>query len=102
MNSYSLMGIITSVVLMVPVIVIGALRLFPHRSFFALSLYYLLMCIQNLMKQNVISVPYSVYHPLGLINNFLYATLMLLFLLFFSISELLTICIMTTLFIFLC
>jgi hypothetical protein len=101
MNPHSLMGIIASVVLLIPVIMIGALRLFLHRSFLALSVYYFLVCIQNLMKQNAISVPGSFYHSLGLIDNFLDAPLMLLFLVFFSTSALKTKRIMITLFIFL-
>ena len=40
MNSYSLLGIISSIALFLPVALVIILKLFSNRSFLALALYY--------------------------------------------------------------
>ena len=87
---HSVLGILSSITLFVPVIIILTLRLFTNRSFLALAIYYVIVSVQNLMSQNVIVTPKSVYHSFGIINNFLDAPLMLLFLIFFTTSTLMT------------
>jgi len=88
MNFNSAIGMISSIALFVPVLLILAFRLFTNRSFLALAIYYLIVCIETLMKYNVINVSKSMYQSLGIIDNFLDAPLLLLFLMFFSPSQL--------------
>jgi len=90
MSSHSILGIISSIVLFIPFILIIALRLFTYRSFLALGVYYLTAGFYNLITQNVIDAPVSFSRPVGIINNLVDAPLVLLFLLFFSTSTLMT------------
>src|SRR6266540_2286593 len=98
---HSILGIISSIALFIPIIIILTLKLFTNRSFLALAIYYLIVSVQNLMKQNVIITPKWLYQSFGIINNLLDAPLMLLFLVFFATSALMTKRIMGTIFIFL-
>jgi hypothetical protein len=101
MSLHSILGIISSIVLFIPFILILILRLFTHRSFLALSVYYLAAGVYNLITQNVVDAPLWFSRPIGIINNLLDAPLMLLFLIFFSTSSQMTRRITTTIFIFL-
>jgi len=85
---YSSLGIISSIVLFAPIIIILTLKLFTNRSFLALAAYYLMVSVQNLMKQNIIITPKWLYQSFGIINNFLDAPLILLFLIYFGTSAL--------------
>jgi len=98
---HSILGIISSIALFIPIIIILTLKLFTNRSFLALAIYYLIVSVQNLMKQNVIITPKWLYQSFGIINNLLDAPLMLLFLVFFATSALMTKRIMGAIFIFL-
>lgn len=86
MSLNSTLGIISAVVLFVPIILILIFRLFNHRSFLALSVYYLVAGIYNLISQNIFHTPLWLARPLGIVVNLLDAPLMLLFLTFFSTS----------------
>jgi peptidoglycan/LPS O-acetylase OafA/YrhL len=101
MSLHSMLGIISSIVLFIPFILILVLKLLNHRSFLALSVYYLVAGVYNLITQNVIDAPVSFSRPIGIINNLLDAPLMLLFLIFFSTSSLMTRRITASIFIFL-
>ena len=101
MNSYSLLGIISSIALFLPVALIIILKLFSNRSFFALALYYFVVGAQNLMRQGVFGVPKWFYQSMSLVDNILDAPLMLLFLTFFSTSALMSKRIKTCIYIFL-
>ncbi len=101
MSFYSILGIISSISLFIPIIFILAFKLFTHRSFFALFIYYLIAGVYNLITQNIIDAPVRFSRPIGIINNLLDAPLMLLFLIFFSTSPLMTKRIRRTIFIFL-
>jgi len=90
MNSHSLLGIISSIALFVPVALIIILKLFPNRSFLALATCYFIVGAQNLMRQSAFDIPKSVYQPMSLVDNILDAPLMLMFLIFFSSSALIT------------
>lgn len=90
MNPTSTIGIASSFILFMPVILILALKLYTNRSFLALAIYCLIMSVQTLMNQNVIAAPKTIYQYLGIANDLLDAPLMLLFLLFFSISSRMT------------
>jgi hypothetical protein len=90
MNSHSLLGIISSIALLVPVALIIILKLFSNRSFLALAICYFIVAVQNLMRQSVFGIPRVIYQSLSLVDNLLEVPLMLLFLTFFSTSALMT------------
>ena len=90
MNSHSLLGIISSIALFIPVALVIILKLFSNRSFLALAIYYFVVGAQNLMRQSVFGVPKWIYQSMSLVDNILDAPLMLLFLTFFSTSALMT------------
>lgn len=101
MNFNSTMGIVSSIALFIPIILILAFKLFPNRSFLALSVYYLFAGAYNLVSQNILNVPVGFSLPLGITANLLDAPLMLLFLIFFSISAIMKKQITNAIFIFL-
>ena len=101
MNSHSLLGIISSIALFVPVVLILVLKLFSNRSFLALALCYFIVGVQNLLRQSVFGIPKLIYQSMSIVDNILDAPLMLLFLTFFSTSALMTKRIRTCIYIFL-
>ena len=101
MNSHSLLGIISSIGLFVPVALILVLKLFSNRSFLALAIFYFIVGAQNLMRQSVFGIPKWIYQSMSLVDNILEVPLMLLFLTFFSTSALMTKRIKTCIYIFL-
>jgi len=101
MNVSSTLGVVSSIVLFVPIILILAFKLFSNRSFLALGLYYFLSGIYNLISQNIFNAPAVFSRSLGILVNLLDAPLMLLFLIFFSTSVLMKKRITTAIFIFL-
>jgi hypothetical protein len=86
----SIMGIISSIALFLPILLILALRLGAYKSFPFLLLYYSMVFIYNLMKEGYIQANADVVYSLGITNNLLDAPLMLLFLSYFSTSALFT------------
>jgi hypothetical protein len=90
MTLNSVMGLISSVALFLPVVLILALRLGRYRSFPALLIYYILVFIYNLFTENYINVNEDFVRYWGLSNNLLDAPLMLFFLTYFSPSPALT------------
>ena len=101
MNLLLTPGIISSVALFIPVIIIAVFGLFRNRSFLALAANYLIVGIHNLMIQGVIVTPKPVMDYFNIIVNLLDAPLMLIFLIFFRISSKTTKQIFNILFIFL-
>jgi hypothetical protein len=101
MNSHSLLGIISSISLFVPVVLIIILKLFSNRSFLALAICYFIVGAQNLMRQSVFGIPKVIYQSMSLVDNILEVPLMLLFLTFFSTSALMTKRIKTCIYVFL-
>jgi len=101
MNSHSLLGIISSISLFVPVVLIIILKLFSNRSFLALAICYFIVGAQNLMRQSVFGIPKVIYQSMSLVDNILEVPLMLLFLTFFSTSTLMTKRIKTCIYVFL-
>ena len=101
MNSHSLLGIISSIGLFVPVALILVLKLFSNRSILALATCYFIVGVQNLMRQSVFDIPRVIYQSMSLVDNILEVPLMLLFLTFFSTSALMTKRIKTCIYIFL-
>ena len=100
MNSHSLLGIISSIALFVPVVLILVLKLFSNRSFLALALCYFIVGVQNLLRQSVFGVPKVIYQSMSLVDNILEVPLMLLFLTFFSTSVLMSRRIITCIYVF--
>ena len=100
MNSHSLLGIISSITLFVPVVLILILKLFSNRSFLALAICYFVVGVQNLLRQSVFGVPKVIYQSMSLVDNILEVPLMLLFLTFFSTSVLMTRRIKTCIYVF--
>lgn len=101
MSSYSLLGIISSIALFVPVALIIIFKLLSNRSFLALAICYFIVGAQNLMRQGVLGIPKSIYQSMSLVDNILDAPLMLLFLVFFSTSAVMKKQMMTCILIFL-
>ena len=100
MNSHSLLGIISSITLFVPVVLILVLKLFSNRSFLALAICYFIVGVQNLLRQSVFGVPKVIYQSMSLVDNILEVPLMLLFLTFFSTSVLMSRRIITCIYVF--
>jgi hypothetical protein len=90
MSLNATLGIVSSIVLFIPAILILVFRLITNRSFLALSVYYLVAGIYNLISQNVLNTPVWLARPLGIAVNLLDAPLMMLFLTFFSTSQAMT------------
>jgi hypothetical protein len=86
----SVMGIVSSLALFLPIFLILALRLGTYRSFPVLLIYYAMVFIYNLMTEGYIRANTDVVRIWGLGNNLLDAPLMLLFLTYFSSSAIFT------------
>ena len=71
MNSYSLLGIISSIALFLPVALVIILKLFSNRSFFALSLYYFVVGAQNLMRKAYLVRLNGSTQSMSLVDNIL-------------------------------
>jgi hypothetical protein len=86
MSLNATLGIVSSIVLFIPAILILAFKLITNRSFLALFVYYLVAGLYNLIFQKVLNAPLWFERPLGIAVNLLDAPLMLVFLTFFSTS----------------
>jgi hypothetical protein len=87
MNWNSIMGIVSSVALLLPIIFILVFRISGYRSFPVLLIYYSSIFIYNLLTEGYIKTNHNVVHYWGLINNLLDAPLILLFLTYLSTSK---------------
>jgi hypothetical protein len=81
-----LMGILSTLALFAPVAIIAIMRLYGHRSFIALFLYYLVATFYNLMTEDIIHFDPDFVLNFGIVANLLDAPLILLFLMYFSPS----------------
>jgi hypothetical protein len=84
MNWYDVVGLISSIALFVPIIIILLLRLAWYKSFPALLIYYLLVSCQTFLALNFMNAGKSFIQIYGITNNFLDAPLMLTFMTYFS------------------
>lgn len=82
----STMGLISTLALILPVILVLTLRLGRYKAFPALITYYFLLFTYNLMTEGYIKADDDVIFYWGLANNLLDAPLMILFLSYFSTS----------------
>jgi hypothetical protein len=80
------MGIISTVSLSLPIIILAFTGLYGYRSFPALLLFYILAVGNNLLTEGYINANPVFVHNYGIINNLLETPLILLFLTYFSHS----------------
>src|ERR1700694_3870470 len=78
------LGIISTVTIFVPAAIIVVRRLYCHKSFVALFVYYILGVFYNLHTENFITLDPAIARKIGIAINLLDTPLMLSFLLFFS------------------
>lgn len=81
------MGVISSLALLLPVILLLAFRLGRYKAFPVLLTYYFLLFSYNLMTEGYIKANDDVIYYMGLSNNLLDAPLMIWFLSYFSTSQ---------------
>lgn len=86
MNWYKLISIAATSSILLPIILILALRLFSIKSFLALLVYYILALTYNLMVGGVLVVSQDTLKTFSLSFNFLETPLILFFILFFTSS----------------
>ncbi|OSZ81507.1 hypothetical protein CAP36_09825 [Chitinophagaceae bacterium IBVUCB2] len=84
------MGVISSLALLLPVILVLSLRLGRYKTFPVLITYYFLLFIYNLMTEGYLKTNEDVVFFWGLGNNLLDAPLMIWFLSYFSTSPVFT------------
>ncbi len=87
MNWKDIMGLISTIALILPVVLIFTLRLHRFKCFLALAVYYLLSFNYNLMSENYIPVSEGFRKFFGITNNLLELPLMLTFMAYFSFSS---------------
>lgn len=84
MTWFDMVGLISTSALLVPIIIIFALRLAWYKSFPALLIYYILVFGQNFLAFDFINGNKTFVYYYGVLNNFLDAPLMLGFMTYFS------------------
>lgn len=87
MNWQTAIGIISTLALISPVIVITITRLFRYKFYLALFVYCLLACIYNLMTEGHLVVPREFQRTFGVVTNVLDAPLMFSFMMIFANSK---------------
>ena len=84
MSLFSLMGLLATIALSLPVIMLLITKLAWYRSFPALFIYYFFVLAYTLLLLGYVDLGKSFKYNLGVLNNFLDTPLMLLFLAYFS------------------
>lgn len=84
MNLFYIMGLVSTLALSLPIIILFTSKLVWYRSFPALFLYYLVLLSYNFLFLGYIPVGKSIQLYHGVINNLLDTPLILLFLTYFS------------------
>lgn len=87
MTMNSIMGFVSSLAMLLPIVLIISLRLSSYRSFPALLVYYTSALIYNLLTQHYITLNAEQTRFVGITNNLLDIPLMLFFLTYFSASR---------------
>lgn len=82
----SIMGLVSTVALFLPLAFILSLRLGRYRTFPVLVVYYVIACMNNFLGEGYISSSPEIIKYFGLTNNLLDAPLMLFFLTYFCTS----------------
>lgn len=83
----SVMGLISTVALFLPILLILTFRLGAYKTFPALVCYYVIVFSYNLMTEGYIKTSPEIMRNWSICNNLLDAPLMLLFLTYFSTSQ---------------
>jgi len=83
---FNVIGLLSTIALFSPVVIILAKRLIQYRYYLILFIYCLLSSIYNLMTQDIVPVPRDIERGWGLVNNLLDVPLMMTFLLLFGKS----------------
>ncbi len=84
MNWFNVVGLISTITLLAPIITILALRLAWYKSFPALLAYYVVVFGYNLLSLEYFHLDKTFLYYFGVLNNFLDAPLMLAFMTYFS------------------
>ena len=84
MTWFNMVGLISVITLFLPIILILSVRLAWYKSFPALLVYYILVSCHNFLSLNFIKPDKDFLYYLGVVNNFLDAPLMLVFMTYFS------------------
>lgn len=87
MNWHDIIGLLSTLALFAPVLIILIFRLLPYKNYQALFLYCFFAFVYNLMTENIVHVPALFARNYALVNNLLDVPTMLLFLLIFSTSK---------------
>jgi len=90
MNWNTVMGLVSTIALSIPIITILATRLTSYRVFPALLAYYIVVMGYNLLTEGYVNVSPAFIRYYGITNNLLDAPLILTFLTYFSTSTALT------------
>lgn len=90
MNSLSVIGLVSSIALVLPLVLIISLRLVSYKTFPAIFFYYLTILAYNIVRSQYFPVNPGVINGWNVLNNFIDAPLVLYFLTYFSTSASLT------------
>lgn len=88
MNWHSAIGILSTIALFAPVLIIVVTKLIRYKQYFPLFIYCLLSFGFNLMTEQLVNVPKTVERHYGIINNLIDMPLILSFLIFQIASSL--------------
>lgn len=87
MNLVTSLGVLAAMAFLAPALIIFSCRLFNNKSLFILGIYFLSVGLCNLMSANLIPASDEFRRTAGLVNNYLDAPLVLLFLPFFCTNS---------------
>src|SRR5688500_13579415 len=90
MNPLSVIGLVSSFALVLPLILMITSRLVSYKNFPALFFYYLLILAYNVVRSQYFPVDPELINGWNLLNNFVDAPLVIYFLTYFSTSLSLT------------
>jgi hypothetical protein len=90
MNWKEMMGLISTITILLPIFIIAFLRLHRFKCFLALGIYYVLAFCSNLISEGYINVGADFKRIFSIAINMLDAPLMLIFLAYFSSSLILS------------
>lgn len=87
MNWQNIIGLLSTLALFSPVLIILAFRFIRYKHYLALFIYCFSAFTYNLMTENYIALPLNLVRTFGIINNLMDVPLMLAFLMLFSTSS---------------
>jgi hypothetical protein len=84
MTLFNVVGLVSSIALFLPIIILLSFRLAWYKSFPALLIYYFLVAGQSFLALDFMKTDKGLVYNFGVLNNFLDAPLMLAFMTYFS------------------